>query len=488
MGRSATGKPRRRRHKVPGLPRFFTKQLLAFLLLAFVVIVVDFILYAFITYRESMQSLNDGTPAVIVRAVDAGLSLQDGTYVLSAEASTTLAEQSAWAQLVDSSGMVVWSQNLPPDVPLSYTTNDAAMAAHYAAIADYPAFFWDRGQELLIVGFPRETYWHMAVTFPAQTAAYLPLYALILFTVDITIFFAVYLVSRRRTQRAVAPILDALDDLSEGRPAILRLRGDLSEIGKQITETSMLIEQKDAARVNWIRGVSHDIRTPLSMILGFADGIAQDEDASSRTRANASVIRSQGLKIRDLVTDLNTASRLDYDMQPLDLGRVHLARLLRGIVAEHVNSGLDQDHPLELSVSDAVADAVVLGDERLLTRAVENVIANARVHNESGCSTAIELDGGRGETGARTAVIRIADDGKGVAPTTLADLEARLARARTAQTAAGCAVGSSEGGHGAEHGLGLVLVDRITRAHHGHLSLSSVPEQGFAVRIELPLA
>lgn len=121
--------------------------------------------------------------------------------------------------------------------------------------------------------------------------------------------------------------------------------GDLREIGQRITETSGIIEQKDAARANWIRGVSHDIRTPLSMILGYADAIAADEGASDDVRADAQVIRAQGLKIKDLVTDLNTASKLDYDMQPLDLERVHLPRLLRSVVAEHVNSGLDELHP-----------------------------------------------------------------------------------------------------------------------------------------------
>lgn len=244
MTRADTGKPRRRRHKVPGLPRFFTAKLLAFLLLAFIVIVVDFTLYAFIAFRESVQSLNDGNSR---HHVDAGLSPTGRIICPFERGRSDAAEQNAWAQPDRLHRHGRLSQNLPSDVPLSYTANDVAMAAHYAAIADYPTFFLDRGEYLLIVGFPREAYWHMGVTFPAQTAGNLPLYALLLFTVDLAIFFTVY-VSRRRTQRAVAPILDALDDLSEGRPAALRLKGDLSEIGKQITETSMLIEQKDAAR------------------------------------------------------------------------------------------------------------------------------------------------------------------------------------------------------------------------------------------------
>lgn len=200
-----------------------------------------------------------------------------------------------------------------------------------------------------------------------------------------------YVVSRRRTQNAVGPIANALDALSEGRAAELHLKGDLREIGQQITETSSVIEQKDAARVNWIRGISHDIRTPLSMILGYADSIASGEVTGEEARTNAQVIRTQGLKIKDLVTDLNTASKLDYDLQPLHLERAHLPRLLRTVIAGHMNSGLRRATPPGAGHSRGRGRGVVLGDERLLMRAVENAIANARIHNEGGCSVRVSL-------------------------------------------------------------------------------------------------
>ena len=261
----------------------------------------------------------------------------------------------------------------------------------------------------------------------------------------------------------------------------MHLKGDLREIGQQITETSGIIEQKDAARANWIRGVSHDIRTPRSMILGYADGIAQDDGAPEDVRAQAAVIRAQGLRIKDLVTDLNTASQLDYTMQPLHLERVHVPRLLRSIVATHVNSGLDDRYPIELDVEDGAADAVVLGDERLLTRAVENAVANARLHNEQGCAIQVSLRVEKGsESEGSCAIVRIADDGAGATPEELAALEARLARARTSRSAAGS--------YGEEHGLGLVLVDRIAREHRGSLALEAAPGEGFAVALTLPLA
>ena len=235
-------------------------------------------------------------------------------------------------------------------------------------------------------------------------------------------------------------------------------------------------DRKDAARASWIRGISHDIRTPLSMILGYADALVQDEGAAEEARASARVIRAQGLKIKDLVTDLNTASQLDYDMQPMRLERVHAARLLRTVAAAHANSGLDEAHPIELDIAEDALNAVVLGDERLLTRAVENAISNARLHNEQGCTISVEL----ALRDNAYCTIRVSDDGAGIAAADLAALEARLARSRTARSAAGS--------FNRDHGLGLVLVDRIARAHEGSLSLDGAPGEGFSVTLALPPA
>lgn len=470
----------RRSSKPANLAHFFSKQLLLFAALAFLIVVVDFFLYAVLAYRESEANFNDGTPISVTRTVDEALVRgEDGAYAFTEAGVDELARHDAWALLVDATGAVVWEQNVPADVPRSFTPNDIAMAAHYAEVSDYAAFFWDRDDALLIIGFPDDVFWTTMLTYPTSTVRNLPLYVLLIFAVDLGILFSIYAVSRRRTQNAVAPITGALDALSEGRAAELHLKGDLRDIGDQITETSAIIEQKDAARASWIRGISHDIRTPLSMILGYADALAQDPAAPDEARESARVIRAQGLKIKDLVTDLNTASQLDYDMQPLHLERVLLPRLLRTVVAAHANSGLDELHPMELDIAEDAVDTVVLGDERLLTRAVENAIANARLHNEQGCTIRVTLRAEQRPEG-RYGTVCVSDDGEGISPVDLAALEARLARARTAKSAAGS--------FNKEHGLGLVLIDRIARAHGGSTSLYGSPTSGFAVEIALPLA
>lgn len=472
---------RKRRRDRPrgGFVRFFSKQLLAFLALAILMIVVDFFAYAFFAVWESDNNYSEGSPASLVRAVDEGLAPAEGGLALSGEAADALAERGAWAILVAPDGTVAWEHGAPQDVPRAYTMNEVAMAVAYREVAGYPAFVWDRADGLLMVGFPKGLYWTMTFTYPASTMRNLPLYVLLILGIDFLILFAYLLHSRRRTLRATVPVASALEDLSVGRPVQLSLKGDLRDLGRQINETSAVIQRKDKAREQWIRGVSHDIRTPLTMILGYADGMANDPQNPEGVRAQAACVRTQAVKIKDLVLDLNSASQLSFDLQPLHTEKVPLARLLRTLVASHVNEG-GGECGLSLSVDEDAANACVLGDERLLARAVENALSNARLHNEGGCNVDVRLSmGGDAPSGRRWACIEVADDGVGVSDGDLAKLEARLAAARVDGE-----VREETGGHG----LGLVLVDRIARAHGGALALSHAPQGGFSVRIELPLA
>lgn len=534
------------------LARFFTKQVLWFIFLVFVLLIIDVFLYILIAVHEMDRNYLYGTPATVTRTTSEQLALEDGAYVLGDDAAAQLDGQDAWAQLIDAGGAVVWSHGVPQasaeaaeepatdgsggsegsgesggsdvtdvtdgseatdasgdapvqdpgssaeapaaaaaseassiadddggPVPDAYTLNDIALIAHYHTVKGQPAFIWERPDGLLLVAFPAGTYETMTITWPRETWTSLPTYIGGIIVADLLILFAAYVVYRRRTQRAVEPINDALGALSRGGRAQLDLKGDLAPIADQINETSDILEHKDRAREQWIRGVSHDIRTPLSLIIAKAEVIAADEEAVDATRSEARAIRTQGLKIKDLVADLNAASQLSFSERPLDLERVHLAKLLRSIAASYLNSGLDAAHPLDFELDDACSDAVVLGDERMLTRLVENLLANARLHNPDGCAIAMTLVP-RTVDGTSCAELRVSDDGAGIDPAALAALEERLSRARLAPDDA---VPDDAG-----HGLGLVLVDRIARTHGGSFDVAGSPGAGFSACAVLPLA
>lgn len=470
------------RRKPVGFASFLSRQVVLFAVVAFLIAMLDFVLASLFVLNENGVGDDYAKPHNAIITASSYLTQDDaGSYVLDDVGAKALDESgAAWAALVAEDGSITWSYHLPDGFPTSFSAIDLAMAGHYDSFHGYPIYFWTCDDGMFMTGYPQGSYWRMTMSLPENSLFSAPLYALAIFLADALLLFLLYAVAKRRTQRAVEPVTHALDELSQGRSATLQLKGDLAEVGDRVTEVSHLIEKKDEARSMWIRGVSHDIRTPLSMMVGLADAIALRDDMPRDVREQAEVIRAQGMKIGGLVSDLNTAAQLDYDASPKKRERVPLARVVREACADHVNAGFDETFPLTCSIAPEAADAAVEGDARMIRRAIDNLLANARTHNDQGCSIAVSLfverEPGDNNTGKRFS-IRVADNGQGATPERIAALRDRIAHAQKAGTVAAA--------YGEEHGLGLVLVDRICRAHGGAFTFSS-DDGGFTATMTLP--
>ncbi len=544
------------RAKAARIPFFSMKQLVLFAALAASVLFLDFVIYAGLTVYESeildsgasprsmvvslgnelcaeetvsetpeadgaegsgSDASDDGSAAAgastaspgepanaavppetpVEGSVEAGTSYDGRRYYVPDSLLGRLDENRAWAMLIGTDGEVDWSYALPDDVPLSYGFNSAALVGHYRMINDYPVFIWTRTDGIAVVGMPRGSYTTAGITLQNDTFMRVPFYALFVFLIDIAIFFAVYVVSKRRVAKGAAPAMQALEDISEGRPVDVHLGGALAGIGDSLNSASRIIQAKDTARRNWVSGVSHDIRTPLSMIMGYAEQISRAAGDDEHTRQQADVIMRQSMRIRDLVEDLNIASKLEYDMQPLHRELLSPVRLARQTVVAMLNSGIDERYSLEFEADSAVEGVQVDGDERLLARALSNAINNAVLHNEDGCSIKVRV---AADEAAGVVRILVVDDGRGADAATLVRLSEVMAGS------AGTGMGryaaasipdapvlpqTSDG-----HGLGLALIARIAVVHGGSAVVGwamppaapGEPGEGFAVEIRLPIA
>ena len=117
------------------------------------------------------------------------------------------------------------------------------------------------------------------------------------------------------------------------------------------------------------------------------------------------------------------------------------------------------------------------GDRELLQRAVYNVLSNSRQHNPEGCSLFMELAAETGKEGkAGKARIRLFDDGVGVSEEQLETLRSTPHYMMDSGT-----------GVQLRHGLGLLIVRQIVKAHGGQVRLDCGPEGGFLVEIVLDM-
>ena len=118
------------------------------------------------------------------------------------------------------------------------------------------------------------------------------------------------------------------------------------------------------ARANWICGVSHDIRTPLSVVMGYAGQLEEDR-ALIGGKKKATVIRRQSERMKNLINDLNLASKLEYNMQPVKLEPQNPVALVRQIVIDFLNMDIEEKYPIYFDEGENMARGCILGDKAL---------------------------------------------------------------------------------------------------------------------------
>lgn len=529
-GASTASQRAKSARKKASAPFFFGKQAALFALACIGIIVLDLCLYMGIAIYDNELNFGNGSPKSITREIGDTLALQeDGGYDVPEATKAWMREEQCWAMLLPDAGEPVWNEGAPEEVLRPYSMTDVAVFSRMGYLDDYPCFVWRHDDGLLVTGFPKDSYVRNVIDYlPQQSMKNWPLYILLIFFTDAAVLFFVYAASKRRVVASTAPMIEALDALAHEKPAHVQLKGSLRDVGEIINATSAIMWRKDQARKRWVTGVSHDIRTPLAISLGHAERIADDETLGDDVRAQARVIVRQSERIRDLVSDLNIASKLEYDMQPVDRAPVRPARLLRSIAADYANTYDDGRFVIEADIDPACEPLAIELDERLIERALRNLANNAIRHNDAGCAIVVSarmIDGsvalGVADDGAgmsAEAVARLNEEADEIACEALPDREmpsngptpppdwaawcpekaAALKRARgdacetkeESPALAPCGENASLAPKDLvglnEHGLGLSLVARIAVAHGGRVVFSG-EKRGFQAVMLLPI-
>lgn len=399
---------------------------------------------------------------------------EPGAFGLPEEGKELLEQRQAWAVLVDDeTGDVVWhSDHLPEEIPLHYSIADISQGTR-GYIQGYPTTTAAKGADLVIIGYPRDMYWkHMWNTWDYQLIANTPKMLVIILLVNLLFVTLIYIIATSGVVRFVKPIVSGIDALPDGVDVYIPEKGLFSELAGAINRVSeklrrqeRALQKKESARANWISGVSHDIRTPLSMVMGYAGQLEEDASLSEENRNKARIIRLQSVRMKNLVNDLNLSSKLEYNMQPMKREQVNLVSIVRQAAADFMNLDPEEKYPVSLDSEDAGAVCMIWGDRSLLLRAVHNILTNAQVHNPDGCHISVCVS--REDTGAH---VRIADDGVGVT-------EEQLERLKNTPHYSMSDGSTKE----PRHGLGLLIVRQIAAAHGGTVSFGNGKNGGFTV-------
>lgn len=438
--------------------KYISKYLLSFFIFSLALLFVNILAFALTFGGIVFREYGPASPANMLETAAADLSASG----ISEKTKQELNRSHIWAMLLDAGGNCDWSMSLPEEIPTQYTIQDVAVFSK-GYLQDYPVFVRNTDHGLLVLGYPKDSFMKLTGNyFPIRAVRLFPLFVSGILVMDILLLFWVYYFSKRNISKSTEPILSSIKTLSAGKPVNLSIRGELSEIADSVNQASHVLSRQNQARANWISGISHDIRTPLSMIMGYAGRIACDHTASAEIQQEAEIIRVQSAKIKDLVQDLNLVSQLEYEMQPLHKEPVRLSRLLRTYAADLLNAGIPETCSLEVEISDAAETAAAECDARLISRAVNNLVQNSIHHNPQGCAISLRLD-----RSGSTVSLTVADNGVGLSKEKLQELAEKPHYME-----------STDERLDLRHGLGLLLVREIVEAHDGTMKMESVPQSG----------
>lgn len=446
--------------------KILTRYVLSAVGVALVLLIVNFAVFVAWTVQSGRVVQKDDH----VSQLSDNLTESGGVYTLSESARETIEQRYQWAMLLNENGSVIWSKNLPDDLPLKYSVSDVARFTRWY-LDGYPVNVWQHSDGLFVLGSAKGSMWkynlEYSQKFMGSALTWIP--AALIFNSIAAVLLA--LLFGLRLFRSLKPLAKGIEDMAEKRPVTLSARGLLGDLADGINKTSAQLTRQEAdlsrrdnARASWIAGVSHDIRTPLSIVMGYASQLEDDPELPLSKREQAGVIRKQSERIKTLINDLNLASKLEYDMQPIRRSPVALAALLRQIAADFINGGLPEIDSIDVKINDGAQNAIVTGDEQLLRRAISNLITNSIQHNPDGCCVKVAL-----ESDTENCSISVSDNGIGFTKEQLADLNR-----------------SNNSAMLENHGIGLTIVRQIVRAQGGTAVFRNLPEGGCVVVLCLP--
>lgn len=415
-------------------------------LISFAILALSFSVYAYsvINYRTT-----NGIYHTLEKITDGFYQNEENQALcLSEESLEMLKKRFVFAMELDNAGNVIWSYALPDELNRNYSMTDMASMTRWY-LEDYPVKVWINPHGIFVAGLPKDSIAKYRLEIASEALSTI---LILLPAWNLAFILLICIVLAVRLYRSLLPLGRGIENLSENKPVCLKETGITFELAQKLNQASAILtaqhhalKKRDLARTNWIAGVSHDIRTPLSMVMGYAEKLEGNQSLSPKQHREAAIIKEQSLVIRDLIEDLNLTSKLEYQMQPLNQELCSPSAMLRNLIAEYYNQDLPPRYEINLQILNGAEGITLSADKRLLNRAFTNLIGNSIRHNPGGCSITVTVDGNEA-----SCILTFSDTGLGI-PQTVTDYFSE---------------GQKDLPEG-QHIMGLNVVSQITAAHKG---------------------
>jgi signal transduction histidine kinase len=243
---------------------------------------------------------------------------------------------------------------------------------------------------------------------------------------------------------------------------------DSKRVEAALRDRNVALEEADRLKTAFVSNMSYELRTPLTSISGFAEMLAGGYAGALPPAAveYVSAINQSVERLAGLIDNVLDLTQSDSGSLMLAEEEVDLGTLCREIALPL--SATAERKEIDFAIDVGPGAGAITGDRKRLGQALDNILRNAFAYTADGGRVLLRAEGD-----TETALITVADNGRGIAITDQTRVFDRFARAE-------------EGREEASVGLGLPLAKQFVEAHGGSIALESEPGEGTTVTIRLP--
>ncbi|BAK98879.1 putative two-component histidine kinase [Oscillibacter valericigenes Sjm18-20] len=386
-----------------------------------------------------------------------------------------LQENNLWLQIIDANGNEIQSYDKPQGVP-----------SHYSPLAILNIYQNGNGKDTVFLGnlYSGDNEWTYMIGFPVQIskvtmyvsgdrfASFKPvvlvMFGVTLFLLILSSFIYSFLVAKQTKH-----IRKSIREIVSRTYIPVSTNGSFGDIYEELNAMSTEIRSNDEARARdeklreeWIANITHDLKTPLSPIRGYAELISDTNShpGADTIKKYGDIILKNTAYAETLINDLKLTYQLKNEMLPLHKSKQNIVRFTKELVIDLLNNPEYEHRNISFCSMDDTVELTF--DAVLLKRALSNLITNALVHNNRDAEISVSI------TASDRIKISIQDHGCGMKKEELDNLFVRYYRGEnTAANPEGC-------------GLGMEIAKQIIELHGGSILVESEPGSGTCITIE----
>lgn len=390
-----------------------------------------------------------------------------------------LDEYGLWIQFLDESGQEIFSYNKPADYPQKYSASKLISSKASGYQNGYTVFAGslEDTEEICsyIIGFPYDIGKYMLHYNGDRVARLSPVARGMILSALGTLVLVV-LAYGFWLSRKLSGITGGIQNISlrsykplEEKGIFSEIYGALNKMDREIRRANQISEETETKRREWIANITHDLKTPLSPIKGYAEMLADSSDKEKPTvQEYGSIILKNINYTENLINDLKLTYQLDSGSIPYNPQTVRITRCVKEWVIDIINDPAFENRDIAFESNVMGLNAEI--DPDLFRRAVTNLVINALIHNASDTKVSVTLDQDKNSG----ILLSIRDNGKGLGESEQERLFERYYRGTNTKE-------KPEGS-----GLGLAIANQIVTLHGGKITVKSQPGVGTEFIIHIP--